>query len=104
MKWNRKLNRSSFRNLPDEGGKIVIDGKKYDYSFKDELVSGLTGYYQLNKDERALENYTQFIIEGIELDNRYYQELKRNSCLKMMLADVSIIFKTLLIVWQAKGV
>ncbi|OQX95667.1 hypothetical protein B6I21_04205 [candidate division KSB1 bacterium 4572_119] len=95
---------TDFRNLPNKNNKITIDGKEYDYSFKDKMVSGLTGYYQLNKDERALENYTRFIVEGIELDNKYYNELQTKNCLQIMAADLIITFKTLAIVFDAKGV
>ena len=93
-----------FRNLPDENGNILSDGQKFDYSFKEKMVSGLTGYYQINKDERALEDYKQFMREGIKLDQKYYEELVSKSCLKIVLGDLSIIFRTLGIIWQAKGV
>ncbi|MDW7680616.1 MAG: hypothetical protein SCK70_08620 [bacterium] len=66
--------------------------------------SGLTGYYQLNKDERALNDYNRFIVEGIELDKKYWNELRCFNCLKIMWTDFVIVVKTMAIVWQAKGV
>lgn len=92
------------RNMPDEGGKVLFDGQKFEYSFKEKMVSGLTGYYQLNKDERALENYKQFMIEGIKLDQKYFEELVSKNCIKVVLNDLSIIFRTIAIIWQAKGI
>jgi len=56
----RPFSLSSSRNLNDREGKITLSGKRLDYSFKDALLSGLAGYYQLNKNVSAKEDYQRF--------------------------------------------
>lgn len=92
------------RNLFDENGYVEFAGKKFYYKFKDDLKSGLTGYYQLNKDYRALENYQRFMAEGVELDKKYHDDLTKSNCLKIMLLDISIIFRTFLVVFRGEGI
>jgi len=100
----RPFSLSDIRNLPDAEGKVTIKGKGVDYTFKDELMSGLTGYYQLNKDYRALDDYMQFVLEGAELDRRYYDKVKQISCFKLLLLDISIIVRSIAVVVRAEGI
>ena len=100
----RPFSLSDIRNLPDAEGKVTIKGQRVDYTFKDELWSGLTGYYQLNKDARALDDYMQFVLEGVELDRRYYEKTKQVSCFRLLLLDISIIVRSMAVVVRAEGI
>ena len=100
----RPFSLSDIRNLPDTEGKLTIRGHRVDYTFKDELMSGLTGYYQLNKDYRALDDYMQFVLEGAELDRQYYDKVKQVSCFKLLLLDISIIVRSMAVVVRAEGI
>jgi lipopolysaccharide/colanic/teichoic acid biosynthesis glycosyltransferase len=95
---------SDERNLYNDDGILEFAGEKLDYKFKDELKSGLTGYYQLNKDNRALEDYNRFILEGINLDRKYYNQLTRLSWLTVILLDLSIIFRTFAVIRRGEGI
>ena len=95
---------SDFRNLYDKDGTFDFAGEKINYKFKDELTSGLTGYYQLNKDGRALEDYNRFMLEGVDLDRKYHEELTRLNCLRVILLDLSIIFRTFAVIRRGEGV
>ena len=95
---------SDMRNLYDKDGLFDFAGKKIDYKFKDELTSALTGYYQLNKDYRALEDYSRFILEGVDLDRKYHSELTRRNCLRVILLDMTIILKTFTVIKRGEGV
>ena len=92
------------RNLYDKDGLFDFAGEKINYKFRDELTSGLTGYYQLNKDNRALEDYDRFILEGMDLDRKYFDELTRLNCLQVILLDLSIIFRTFAVIRRGEGV
>ena len=100
----RPFSLSDIRNLPDALGKVTIKGQGVDYTFKDELMSGLTGYYQLNKDTRALDDYMQFVLEGVELDRQYYDKIKQISCIKLLMLDISIIVRSITVVVRAEGI
>ena len=100
----RPFSLSDIRNLPDAEGKVTIKGQGVDYTFKDELMSGLTGYYQLNKDYRALDDYMQFVLEGVELDRQYYDKIKQISCFRLLLLDISIIVRSIAVVVRAEGI
>ena len=95
---------SDERNLYDEDGTFDFAGEKIDYKFKDDLKSGLTGYYQLNKDNRALEDYNRFILEAINLDRKYYDLLTGLNCLSVILLDLSIIFRTFAVIRRGEGI
>ena len=100
----RPFSLSDIRNLPDAEGKVTIKGQGVDYTFKNELMSGLTGYYQLNKDYRALDDYMQFVLEGVELDRQYYDKIKQISCFRLLLLDISIIVRSIAVVVRAEGI
>ncbi len=95
---------SDIRNLYNEDGTFDLAGEKISYKFRDELTSGLTGYYQLNKDFRALEDYNRFMLEGIDLDRKYYNELTSLNCLRVIMLDLSIIFRTFAVIRRGEGV
>jgi len=95
---------SDIRNLYNEDGTFDFAGEKINYKFRDELTSGLTGYYQLNKDNRALEDYNRFILEGVDLDRKYHEELTRLNCLRVILLDLSLIFRTFAVIRRGEGV
>jgi len=95
---------SDVRNLYNEDGTFDFGGEQIDYKFKDELTSGLTGYYQLNKNYRALEDYNRFILEGVDLGRKYHEELSRLNCLRVILLDLSIIFRTFAVIRRGEGV
>ncbi len=92
------------RNIFDEKGQVELAGQRFYYKFKDNLPSGLTGYYQLNKDYRALEDYERFMVEGVALDKKYYEKLKNLNCLQVILLDLSIIVRTFLVVFRGEGI
>ncbi len=92
------------RNLPDADGMVTIAGQKANYNFRNELKSGITGYYQLNKDYRALEDYDRFMLEGVKLDRQYYDEIQNISGPRMLLTDLTIIVKTLSVVFRGEGI
>ena len=100
----RPFSLSDIRNLQDAEGKVTIKGQGVDYTFKDELMSGLTGYYQLNKDSRALDDYMHFVLEGVELDRQYYDKIKQISCFRLLLLDISIIIRSIAVVIRAEGI
>ena len=92
------------RNLPDKAGRIHFADRQLDYSFKRELKSGLTGYYQLNKDSRAREDYSRFVLEGVKLDRRYYNEQTQTSCLGAVWLDLSILVRTIPVILRGEGI
>ncbi|MFZ5518364.1 MAG: sugar transferase [Candidatus Zhuqueibacterota bacterium] len=92
------------RNLPDKAGRVTIAGQKLDYQFRNELKSGITGYYQLNKDYRALENYEQFMFEGVQLDRQYYDAIRAKTGWQLLRTDLAIILKTLSVVVRGEGI
>lgn len=100
----RPFSLSDSRNLPDENGRIRFAEKQLDYAFKRELKSGLTGYYQLNKDYRARENYSRFVLEGVELDRKYYRELTETSFLRAIWLDLSILIRTIPVILRGEGI
>lgn len=92
------------RNLYDEIGHVYLYGKKTYYQFKDDLPAGLTGFYQLNKDYRAIEDYQRFMFEGIELDKKYHEKLSGTNCLHVVLLDLSIMIKTFAVIIRGEGI
>ena len=100
----RPFSLSDSRNLPDRDGKITLFGERFYYSFKDELLSGLTGYYQLNKDASARKAYRRFVLEGARLDRKYYNEIKEISCFGGIWLDLSILIRTIPVMLRGDGV
>jgi len=92
------------RNLPDEAGQVTIAGQKLDYQFRNDLKSGITGYYQLNKDYRALQDYEQFMYEGVSLDRRYFEDIHAKTGWQLLRIDLSIILRTLSVVVRGEGI
>jgi hypothetical protein len=88
----------------DKKGNVTVKGVRVDYSFKDEIVAGLTGYYQINKDYRALKDYKRFVLEGVELDKRYYSEMKSLSCFRLIYLDLSIIVRSIAVIVRGEGI
>lgn len=75
-----------------------------DYSFRDQLVSGLTGYYQLNKDYRALQDYMRFVEEGVALDRQYYDKIRSLSCLGVVRLDLSVLIRSIPVIVRGEGI
>lgn len=100
----RPFSLSDVRNLPDRSGNITINDKKMDYSFRGQLSSGLTGYYQLNKDYRALDDYMRFVEEGVELDRQYYDKIKSLSCLGVVWLDLSVLIRSIPVILRGEGI
>ena len=100
----RPFSLSDIRNLPDSSGNITIKDKPMDYSFKNHLISGLTGYYQLNKDYRALQDYMRFVEEGVELDRQYYDKIQSISCLGVIRLDLSVLIRSIPVIIRGEGI
>ncbi len=100
----RPFSLGDIRNLPDRSGHITINNQKIDYSFRDQLTSGLAGYYQLNKDYRALQDYMHFVEEGVELDRRYYEKIRSLSCLGVVWTDLSVLIRSIPVILRGEGI
>ncbi len=100
----RPLPLSDSRTRPDHNGLVTIGEEKFDYRFRDSLPGGLTGLYQLNKSERALQDYVRFMQEGVELDRQYYEKLLALPSWKVPYYDFSILIRVIRVVLEAKGV
>jgi len=92
------------RTRPDSDGLVTIGGKEFDYSVRNYLPAGLTGLYQLNKDSRALEDYTNFMQEGVKLDSDYYNKLLEATPWQVIILDLSIIFRTIYTVFRYRNI
>lgn len=100
----RPVSLEDARARPDGRGWITIGDRTFDYRFRRHLPAGLTGLYQISKGTSALDDYLGFIQAGVERDRDYFERLARTTPLGVLWMDLSIILRTLRIVFEHKGV